>query len=56
MDYQTRLELLKQKHKVKMAINEVIPIGTDIAIIIMALAELQAEMAWLLMEDDTDEH
>ena len=48
MDYKTEIEVLKQVGQVKLAINEAIPTGIGIAAIIIALAELQRDMARLL--------
>lgn len=56
MDYQTRLHIQKQISKVKLVINEALPVGFEIAAIIAALAELQRDMAYLLYsEDEMDE-
>ncbi len=59
MDYKTELEVQKQISQVKLAINAAIPTGIDIAVIIIALAELQRDMAKLLYEyadDSFDEN
>lgn len=55
MDYKTMIEIQKQKTRVKLAINEAIPVGVDIAVIIIALAELQAEMGRLLYKDEDED-
>lgn len=52
MDHKTEIEVLKQVGQVKLAINEAIPTGIGVAAIIIALAELQRDMARLLYDAD----
>lgn len=56
MDHKTEIEVLKQVGQVKLAINEAIPTGIDVAAIIIALAELQRDIARLLYEDDDQDY
>lgn len=52
----TEIEVQKKEvSRAKVAINNAIPIGTDIAVIIIALAELQRDMAELLYEYADDD-
>lgn len=52
MDHKTEIEVREKVSLVKMAINGAIPVGYDVAVIIIALAELQRDIAALLIERD----
>jgi hypothetical protein len=55
MDYKTTVEVQRQVIAIKKAINEVIPVGVDVAAIVIALAEIQGEMGRLLYEPEDED-
>ncbi len=51
MDYKTQLHIQEQVNRIKVVIYQALPSNMDVAAFIIALAELQREMAVLLYED-----
>ncbi|KKK93937.1 hypothetical protein LCGC14_2687920, partial [marine sediment metagenome] len=55
MDYKTQLHIQEQVNRIKLVIYQALPSNMDVAAFIIALAELQREMAVLLYKNEDEE-